>query len=251
MPIAATDLKPYGSVNRPEDDTATVGGAIQNDDQPNFTQWSANAVVAIISDGADVRTLTAHGRDAAGALVSEGPTALNGAVEVVFTTTFERITKIVMTVIDAARIVDIRQGSGGTVRGQINGPDANAAQLTLSSFFVDSASESGIAIRFEKFFWRNNHGSLTLNAATVDLTADPDSRIRFGIEAAKDDTNTATNRKTAPGGITFFDDSNAQAIAGNTLESGSRQGVWIEQNLPASDTAHRATFTTELAGTTV
>lgn len=245
MPIAAADLIPYLSANHPDDDTSTAGGAISTLGRPVFTQLTANAVIAVVSDGADTRTVTVEGRSAAGAIVTEVIT-LTGATEAVGATTFERILKLTLSATDVARTVTVRQGAGGATRATI-GPNEDKRL----AFFKRSASESGIVIRFDKFFWKNTHATLTLNSAAGKLTADPDARIRMGLAAAKGDTATITNRKTTPAGITFVDDNVSQSVPTGILAAGETIGVWIEQNLPASDAAHRTTFTHELSGTTV
>ncbi len=117
--------------------------------------------------------------------------------------------------------------------------------------FLRSASESGATTRYDKMHWLNDNETLTLNLAQVQLTVDPSSKIRQGVHTAKDDSATITNRETAPGGVTFVDDSVQQAVPGNTLEAASAIGVWIEMQLTADDSPVRSTFTTELAGTTV
>lgn len=245
MPIAATDLIAFGAASRPSDDTATVGGAIDTTDRPDFTQWTANAVAAVLSDGADTRQITIQGRTAAGAIDTEVLT-LNGVTEVVGAKTWERVLTITAASASGTRTVTVRQGTGGATRATIS-----INETSRTAMFRQSASESGIAIRYEKFFWRNNHGSLTLNSADVTLTADPDSRIRIGLAATKGDSATATNRKTAPGGISFSDDSVVLSVPTGALASTEAIGTWVEQNLPASDTAHKTTFTTRLRGTSV
>jgi hypothetical protein len=245
MPIVAADLIPYMCVNVPDDDIATNGGAIDTVGRPTFTQLTANALIAIISDGADVRQLTIEGRNAAGAIVTEVLT-LNGAVEVVGAITFERILKLTLDATSGTRTVTVKQGAGGATRATIT-PN----ETKRWAHFKRSASESGIVIRYEKHFWKNIHGTLTLNSAKTRLSADPAARIRVGVHTSKGDTVTTANRKTAPGGITFVDDGVDQAVPGDTLEAGSQIGLWIEQNLPASDPAIRNTFTTQISGTTV
>lgn len=245
MPIAAADLLLHGSASRPSDDTATTGGAIATTDRPEFTQLTANALIAVVSDGADTRTVTVEGRNAAGAIISEG-IVLNGVTEVVGALTFERILTVTLSASDAARTVTVRQGAGGATRATVS-----VNETTRTAFFRRSASEAGIVIRFEKNFWKNNHATLTLNAAAVKLTADPDARIRLGLATAINDTGTITNRKTAPASVTFVDDNVSQSVPGGILAAADRIGTWIEQNLPATDAAHKITFTTELSGTTI
>jgi len=244
MSIAASDLIAYGSASRPIDDVSTTGGAIDTTDRPDFTQFTANAVPAIVSDGADTRNVTIEGRNAAGAIVSE-TNALNGTTEVVFATTMERILTITIASSSGTRTVTVKQGAGGATRATVS-----INETSRTAFFRRSASESGGTIRYEKLFWKNTHATLTLNAAQITLTADPDARIRVGVAGSLNDTATVANRKTSPG-VTFVDDGVAQNVPTTIMAAGDRIGVWVEMNLPASDAAHRTTFTTQLSGTTV
>lgn len=245
MPIVAADLVAHIAVNNPTDDTSTGGGAIDTLGRPTFTQLTANALIAVISDGADTRVVTIEGRNAAGAIVTEALT-LNGAVEVVGATTFERINKITMAVADAARTVTVRQGAGGATRATIT-----VNERFRHSHFQRSASEAALVLRYDKHFWRNAHATLTLNDAKTRLSADPAARMRVGIAAAKGDTVTIVNRKTAPAAITFVDDNVDQTVPTGALAAAEHIGLWVEQNLPANDPANRTTLTTQLSGTTV
>lgn len=244
MPIAPTDLIAYLSLNRPEDDVTTSGGGISVDHRPTFTQLTANALIAVISDGADTRVVTVRGRNAAGALVTDTIT-LTGAVEAVGTVTFERVLRVTVPTEDASRTVTVRQGAGGSTISTIP-----LNELGFQAMFIDSASSASPETRFEKFFWRNSHATLTLNAAKVRLSADPSSRMRQGIATTKNDTLSVANRKTTPGGITFVDDAVDQDVPGTTLEAASAIGVWMEQALLASDAPFRSTFTSQISGTT-
>jgi len=247
MPIGVTDLIALGSLNRPEDDTSLVGGGIDIDNRPVFAQLAANDTVQVKSDNAGDTTqnVTVTGRDAAGAEVSEVLGPLTGVTPVVGTQTFERVLKVVMDA-DAVGIITVERTIGPTLIETIP-----IGERGFYGLFIKSASESAATTRFEKFFWKNNHGSLTLSSATVELTADPAAKIRMGLEAAKNDSNTATNRKTAPGGVTFVDDNVSQAVPGNTLEAASAIGTWMELALAIDDPPVKDTFTTELAGTSV
>jgi hypothetical protein len=245
MSIAASDLIFYGSASRPSDDASTTGGAIATTDRPDITQLTANAVIAVVSDGADTRTVTVQGRNAAGAITSEVLT-LNGAAEVAGAVTFERILTLTLSASDGARTVTVRQGAGGATRATIG-----INETTRTSTFRQSASGAGTLIRYEKVFPKNTHATLTLNNAAVKLTADPDARIRCGCAPSINDTATVTNRVTTPASVTFVDDNVSQGVPGGVLTAGDRIGVWVEQNLPGSDVAHRATYTLELSGTSV
>ena len=73
----------------------------------------------------------------------------------------------------------------------------------------------------------------------------------LGLAATKDDSATAANRLTAPGGVTFFDDNNAQNVPGTTLEAAAAIGIWAEQALTTGDAPHRTTFTLKASGESV
>ncbi len=248
MAIVAADLLTYNAANRPEDDVATGGGGRDVDVRPGFTQLAAtDDIEAVSADAGDTtQTVTVDGRDDTGAFVV-ATALLNGLTPVVLTpaTQFERSLSIDMDA-DALGIVTVRRaGAAGDIYAIPIG------ERGASAFFIASASAAGAVTRHDKYFWRNSHPTLTLTAATVELTADPASRIRQGIAATKDDTATITNRLAVPAGITFVDDSVTQAVPGDTLEALTDIGVWIEQALLAADSAIRSTFTEELAGNTV
>ncbi len=245
MPIAASDLLLFGAASRPEDDTSTGGGAVDLLSRPEFTDFAANAVAAVISDGAATRTVTVSGRLATGVRDTEVLT-LNGATEVVGAKTWERILKVVASATSGTRIISLKQGSGGTVRATIPLNETTAYRM-----FIDSASATGIVIRYEKGFWRNNHATLSLLSAQVTLTADPAARVRIGLAGSVGDSVTITNRTTAPASITFSDDNVALGVPGTNLAAVTNIGMWVELNLPANDPAQKNTFTTKLAGSTV
>ncbi|MEE8219045.1 MAG: hypothetical protein V3R43_00240, partial [bacterium] len=193
MAIAATDLKFYAAANMPEDDTGTVGGAIDALRQIIFTQLVANDDIEVVSDNAGDTTqeVEVFGRDAGGAYVSATAT-LNGTSAVILSpaTTFERVLRIEMSA-TAVGTVTIERNTT---------PFADVYVIPIGergvfALFIKSASDpSATKTRYMKVFCKNTHASLTLTAAKIDLTADPDARIRFGLAGTKDDSTTATNR---------------------------------------------------------
>lgn len=245
MPITANDLILYASANMPMNDTDPSGGAIDTTIRPAFTQMTANAQIAVVSDGADTRQITITGRKPDGSLVSETLT-LNGTTEVLSTLTYERLLRAVLATTDAARTVTIRQGAGGATLATIP-----PGEKGVTATFIDSASSDVTENRYEKVFFRNSHATLTLNSAKVTLTGDPAGKIRIGLASAKNDNGQVTNRKTAPAGVTFVDDNVALDVPGNTLEAGSAIGVWVNQTLNAGDAPVRSTYTLRLSGTSV
>ena len=118
MSIVSSELVCYSAASVPEDDSSTSGGAIDTATRPSLTQWSANAVAAVVSDGADTRTVTVTGRLASGVVDSEVLT-LTGTSEVVGAKTWERVLKVVLSTTSGSRTVTLKQGSGGSTRATI------------------------------------------------------------------------------------------------------------------------------------
>lgn len=240
MPIVQADLKKRGAASYPEADTGASGGAISTTTQlKKFTQASSTAPKAASSNAADTMVLTLYGRLTTGVNDSEA-IALNGTTQITFTKTFLYLTKATLASA-AAGTVTVYMNNGSTVIVAID--PGFTKQI---AFFVNSESEASVAVRYEKEYWTNTHGTLTLQAANYKLTADPSAKIKVGVESSADQS--VTNRKTAPGSVTFVDDNVDINIT--SLAAGAHKGFWIEQTLAANDTAFNSTYTTELRGTT-
>lgn len=246
MAILTSDLKAYQSANMPENDTGTSGGAIAATGMVEFTDLAANDVVRVVSTSAGdtAQTVSVTGRDATGAIQTDA-IALNGTTPVSGTTTFERILKVVLSA-TAAGSVTVERNTTPFDDIVVIPP----GKTSVRRLFYDSTSEAGATTRFEKIFFKNEHATLTLNAAKVKLTADPSTSIRIGAAASKDDSGSVANRKTSPG-VTFVDDGVSQDVPGTTLEAASGIGVWVEFSRGASAAPVKNTFTVELSGTSV
>jgi len=246
MSIVSSDLVCYCAASRPEDDASTSGGAIDTASQPALTQFGTSAKVAVISDGTDTRSVTIEGRDAGGAIQTESVT-LNGTSEVLSTNTYSRVLSIVLGSSSGTRTVLVKEGSGGTVRGTL------APNITgLYIMFRKSASAGTTQVRYEKLFWQNNNGSLSLTSAQMTLTTDAASDIQIGCDVALNSSASVANRLTAPSSVVFVGDNVAQGIpSSGVLAAASKVGVWIQETLAANASALTSTFTTQLAGQTV
>lgn len=244
MSVSASDLIRYGSANHVTDDSSTVGGAIDTAARPLDSQFSAAAAPQVVSDNAgDTMNCTIVGRTSAGAISSQTQ-ALTGTTPVDFTT-LQRIHSITLAS-GPSGTVTVTQGSGGTTRHTFA-----AGETDAFTWFQRSVSATGsTSTRYEKAFWKNTSGDTDLTDAEVTLTADPNSNYRIGLDASQDASTSSTNRVTAPGGISFVDDSVAISVPGTDLEFGNAIGYWVEQSLSAGEGADQDTFTTELAGGT-
>lgn len=243
MPIVASELKAYASLNMPEADTGTSGGGIDVATRVEFTDMVANDLVRVVSTVADTATVSVTGRTAAGAIVTDA-IVLNGATPVAGVTVFERILKIVKSAATA-----------GTITIERNTTPFDdiitlaPAVLRTRRLFYDSASAAGATVRYEKIFLKNENATLTLNAAATKLTADPSAKVKIANAATVNDTVSVASRVTVPAG-TFVDDNVSQAVPGNALAAGAAIGVWVEMSLAGGNAPIKSTFTIELAGTT-
>lgn len=248
MSILSTELVVYASANIPDTDSGTNGGAIDLKRRVVFTQIAANDTVQAISTSAsDTSNITVTGRSAAGALVSETK-ALNGTTAITFSTlaTVERVLKADMAA-DAVGTVTVRRTTGAVTIGTIP-----VGERGFFAAFINAASDvSGGSSRdfYRKLFVKNTNGTLSLLSATIGQSADPDARITHALGTAVNDTVTATDRRTAPGSVSAFDDT-TKSVPGTDLAAGATIAVWLKLTLPAGDAPHRSTYDLAIAGST-
>lgn len=253
MPIVAADLVSYGSAVMPEDDTTTgVGGAIDTAVRVGFTAaLAADDTLDMVSDTVgDTRTVTITGRNPAGAIVNE-VYILAGTTQQIGSTTFERILKVVTTTHGTATIT-IEEASGST---EVITVPPNTTEVRRTHY--DSVSSGSAKDVYEKLFWQNDHGTITLTSPQTTLNshvADPDNGIRIGVATAINDsgvTSGTTDRvDNPPAGVTFVDDGVAQNVPAD-LTAGDNIGIWIEMRLGANDTAFKGNYVHQLSGNTV
>lgn len=250
MSIQSTDLVQYCSVNMPDADTGTNGGAIDTLRRPDFTQIAANDdIEAVSSNVGDTMNLTIEGRDGAGNVVSETK-ALTGTTPIVFNTigVIERVIKAELASAPAGSITVRRSPAGLTLRV------IPAGERGFMAFFRKTSSDPGLTKNYyAKIFVKNTHGSLALQNTTFKQNADPDARITHLPANTANDSATTTDRVTAPAaGNTLdpdtFDDTDKLV---GSLAAGSAWGIWFRLQLPAADPAHRSTYTLETTGQSV
>lgn len=250
MPIVSTDLELYASANRPEDDTTTTGGAIATTWYLAFTQLAADDDIGVVSDNAgDTQNCTVDARNAAGAIVTE-TNALTGVTEVQFHSgTVERFLKMSLATPSTGQITVARYPAGANIATLPAGVEG------LTILFYDSASDpSATRTRYEKGFWKNNHGTLSLTGANVELTADPSSKINIDLDSTVNATTSAANRLTLPTPLVGVWQGVGTAInvpGDGNLDAGEAIGVWFRQSLGIGDAPVKNSITTQLAGNTV
>lgn len=244
MSIVSTDLVLWSSANIPVDEVSTAGGAISTTTKPTLDQFTSNAIAQVVSDGADTRTVTVTGRLATGVVDTEVLT-LNGTTPVSGAKTWERLLSVVLSATSGTRTVQVKQGAGGTVRATVG-----LNETTYHIAFQQSFSSTSIKNYFEKYFFKNQNGTLTLTSAAIKLTADPSAVITVGCAPTKGDSATVSNRLAAPASVTFVDDNVSQSVPTGTLAASETIGVWADMTLAANNVALRSSYTIQLSGTT-
>lgn len=248
MPIAESDLHAYGAANHPEDESSSVGGAIDLGTKIVFTDIAAtDEVEAVSSAGGDTMNLTVRGRNAAGEIVTETK-ALTGTSPITFSSmgAIERFLSATLAS-TASGTVTIRRATGDTTIATMEPGIDHVRRLFIEAFSdPDSAKEY-----HEKFFFKNEHGSLTGTNAEIReasaYSADDSETMEFAVEDAVDDTGTAANRLTEPTGITGDGFSgSAKDLPGSALAAGEAIGVWVKMTLPAGNGPVKNTYELEL-----
>lgn len=269
MSIVATDLIAFASINvagdppGPTADDTVSGGAIDEDYRVVFTYLAANDDVEVLSSAAGDTTqqATVVARDAAGSDVTETVT-LNGTTAVIFST-IGVVQRILSFTIDetggaATGVITLRRSVAGTTVSTV--PVGERGFICL--FRYAEVPAAGSTVRYEKFFWKNTHGSLALQDVVISEDADPTGKVEFALEDDVDDAASVANRVTAPAsadiGATGFgnadltmatevDDSQADLLTGEAI------GVWVKLTLTQGDEAiggtAGSTWTSKIAGT--
>jgi hypothetical protein len=253
MPIASTDLIAYAAASMPDTDAGTNGGAIDALRRIAFTQIAANDTIQAVSSAAGdtTQTVTIEGRNAAGSVVTETKT-LTGTTAITLSTmgTVERVLKAELSATCVGTIT-IRRTTGPVTLATI--PIGERGFMAL---FRKAASDPSVQKDYyTKIFLKNAHATLSLLAATVKQSADPDARIMHLLATAVGDSATAADRLTVPATSATqdpdtFDDTD-KAVPGTDLAAGAAIGVWLRLRLPAADAPHRSTYDISLSGQSV
>lgn len=249
MPVADTDIVAYAALNKPTDDTSTNGGGIDIDERVVFTDLAANDDIEVLSSAAGDTTqqITVTARDASGATVSQTVT-LNGTTAVILSTmgVVERVQRALLNA-DCAGTVTVRRSVAGATIGTIP-----IGERGFRRMFINAVSDPGSPKPYyEKFFLKNTHATLAALNAVVAQSADPTGKVTHLIAAAKDDSNTSTNRLTAPGAAATldpdtFDDNNKSVPGSGHLAAGEAIGVWLKLSLNTAESPIKNTYTIAL-----
>lgn len=258
MSLSASDIKVYQAVNHAENDTDPQGGAI---DVSGVVVFDSGTLANALNDTVDVvstsgtdttQTVTIYGRNAGGSIVSEN-FALTGTSQVVGSTTFERIMKVV---VDATFVgnIEIHANSTSdvimTLLGSVAAPGGVAELSVRRLFYGATANATGGASKdfYEKVFIKNNNAVNSLLGAAIVESADPGAKITFDLEDGVNEDNSTANRVSAPAGMLGSFDGASKNVPGTDLAAGSAIGCWLKMTLAAGTAAAVNTYTLQISG---
>lgn len=242
MSVLTSELLDYGSANMREVDTGSQGGAIDLTTKIDFTDIASSGTISVSSsDGGDTMDLTVTSRNNAGVIQSEILT-LSGGTPVVGSNTVERIMKSVLAS-PATGIVTIFKTSDSSLIMTME-PGITTVRRP---FYNASTPTVGSKSYYEKYFTKNINGTLALTSAQIIKQTDALGKITFALAATLNDTDTSTNRITAPDGLAFDNNAKAVASSGN-LTPGDSQGVWLCLTLALTDAAAKNSITMRITG---
>jgi hypothetical protein len=145
--------------------------------QGNMLALSTSSLLALVSDGTDVRSVTIYGVDSLGAAVAEAVT-LDSANEVLSTTTWDSVWAVIAEATDSVRSIEVREGSAGPVVGSIG-----ATQLCCWLWVV-GASTKGAGISLPDLAPGDNYGVWIRLAWAAAAEAVRPNSISLAIEEA-------------------------------------------------------------------
>lgn len=253
MGLNASGLILYGSVNMPEADGLTAGGAITGNikvvfDNADKTNVPSGQLGLNSSLAGDTSQVWFYGRNAGGNLINEMVTT-NGITTVSGTLVYERLLKVAAT-------------GTGFHNGTLTVRDfQNQTVVTLESgihsvrrpFYGVSAEAAGGANKdyYEKVFLKNSDSTYALLGAQLHETSDPSNKIVFALSNAQNDTETVASRlNTAPTLVSAFSGL-GKSVPGTDLNAGSGIGVWLKLTLNAGDVAAKTFYTIQASGSSI
>ena len=244
--VISADLVVYTAQNMPENNTDTVGGAINSGIRASFDDPSSAVPIVFYSSSASdtSQNLTLTGRTSAGTVVSETK-SLNGTANVTSTYTYERLLKVNLS---SAGIGVITVSGNGVNKVS----DIPVGESGFRRPFYDATSSVDIGkTYYEKIFVKNNNTIATLsNAYLVEVSNGLYADIAFALEDSKKADQTTDNRESLPTGVTGGFTSGPSGIIGGALLAQDSQGVWLKLSLDAGETAQNSFYEVQVSGTT-
>jgi len=251
MPVVANDIRIYAAVNMPEDNSSTVGGAVNTGIRVVFEDVHVTGPIKCSgSDTAGSGELLVRGRNAAGSIISETVT-INGTGFTNTSNSYERLLDI--------RLNHSMSGSVVTTYSNITGALIATLQEGVSGVrrpFYDAAADSaGGAERifYEKVFVTNqNDVNALLSAQITEVASGLNAEINFGIESGTEGAQTVARRTgtdAVPTGVTTFG-AGPVSFPGTDLGTNENRGLWLQMTLAAGASATNSFYQFSVTGNT-
>lgn len=248
MPLAATDLKWYGSSNMPRNDSDICGGLIDVSTRVVFDNTTLpnvlNGLICMYSSLAeDTGAFKVYGRDTSKVLNSENFT-LNGVTQVSGSVTFSELLMCSGAHHGTLTIQD--QTTHTTIIAMESGVNI------LRKPFYDLKFNTGGKTAYEKIFLRNNHATDALQDVYLTETSDPSGCLTYAVASGQNDSGTTSNRLTLPTSIAAASfTSSTSTIPGTHLYPSSGIGCWLKLSLEGTMHTFASTYTIQSSGTIV
>ena len=251
MSVVANDIRIYAAVNMPEDNSSTVGGAVNTGIRVVFEDVHVTGPIKCSGDNtAGTGNLFVRGRNTAGSIISE-TVAINGTGFINTTNSYERLLDM--------RLNHSMSGSVVTTYSNITGALIATLQEGVSGVrrpFYDAAADSaGGSSRtfYEKVFVTNqNDVNALLSAQITEVASGLNSEIDFAIESGTEGGQTVPRRTgidSVPTGVTVFG-AGATNFPGTDLGANENRGMWLQMTLAAGASATNSFYQFQVTGNT-
>lgn len=139
-------------------------------------------------------------------------------------------------------------GASGTPATSIGGAihATSITDATLHNLFdvVSSAETTSGDTEYRCFYVKNNHGTLTLEAAKIWIETDTpaagsDIEIALGTSAINGTEQTIVNESTAPTGVTWQSSAGVgNALTIGNIPAGQHKAIWLKRVISAGAAAY-------------
>jgi len=253
MPVTADELIFTGCDQHAEDDVSQQGGAESMGKRISFDggEMASSGTVYLEADVAITGTWRVTGRSAGGIVTEDfvfsaeaGPK--NGSQS------FDYLTKVELVTgnLAAAATLGVYETTPDSILCYLygNGVDPLGVEVTeVRRFFLNSIIPGGGSTdRYEKMFVRNVDPSDAVSLGEGRETADAGGEFEFAIATALGDTESTTDRLTAPVAVGTFD-SLDKSLPTN-LVAGSAIALWAKYTLSAGASAGARHYNQQVRG---
>lgn len=227
MALQSSDLVFYASVNMPEGNDDTTGGAINTNVRVTFDDIVNVDTIDVFSTNATLNgTLNVLGVDANNDIIQEN-FVLDGETVVAGTSLFKSVFRVTYPDLSHTGSIYLHDDSTETVIAILEDYVTGVVRV----FFNSVADYFGGDARtfYDKIFIKNNSadGSL-INAQITEDAGGIDYLVSFGVENSFNTVQTIANRSTDPTGVASYGNGPTALVENPNLPPNTAQGVWLK-----------------------